>query len=131
VALWFTLGVVALLLLAFFIVPQIVPTRKRRPQNHARAYSPPHNRPPHNRPPPGPAFKVQPKSGDHGFTVLRQTKGNAATRPPARKQAAPPRAPRTGAGGFTYVVNANPTAICKLTGEQVGNCGCDLHRGKV
>ena len=38
--------------------------------------------------------------------------------------------PPAGAPGFSFVVTDNPTAICKLTGRQVGQCSCEKHRRK-
>jgi hypothetical protein len=118
------LGVIALvLLLTGSIVAIFTQTRRKGLRDHTRAFLPPAGQQP------DPHFTIQRNNGDPGFTVLRRTNGHAPLRPPSRKPSGP--APRSGRGGFNYVVNANPTAICKLTGKQASDCGCDVHKGKV
>jgi hypothetical protein len=75
-----------------------------------------------------PGFKVRRKNQDPGFSILSETGGHAARRPPRTKPAA---IRPTGPGGFDYVVNVNPTAVCRLTGKQAGDCQCDIHKGKA
>lgn len=81
-----------------------------------------------------PGFVIQlgppPRSADPGFTVISVTEPHKPVFPPAQQNffasaASPP------AADFTLVeVVANPTAICKLTGKQVGKCTCERHKGK-
>jgi len=86
--------------------------------------------PPH---PDGPAFTIVDRQAgggtSPGFAVRHGTAG--------RRQNARPGGGRTvrhgplaGAPGFSFVVTDNPTAVCKLTGRQVGQCSCAKHRRK-
>jgi hypothetical protein len=78
---------------------------------------------------PGGAFAADRGAADGagpGFRVVSVTGG---TLPPAGRR--DPAAKSPAATGFSFVtVSENPTAICKLTGDQVRTCTCDKHRGR-
>jgi hypothetical protein len=72
----------------------------------------------------GPARrKESPTRLPPGFTVVERRAG-AGGSPPAGRGRSPD------ATGFTFTISANPTAICRLTGRPVQDCGCEKHQGR-